>query len=59
MIATLILRVKFTGLEHCEELKNHLQNSLKVRINEVEYSVTGDLNAKVNKTFSRDAKSED
>lgn len=50
VVGTVILRVKFTGFEDHEEIVNHLEKDLKVRINESSFSLVGDLGAGVKKT---------
>lgn len=54
MAVTVILRVKFTGYEDRDDIRDWLREDLKLRINEVETSV-GDLEAKCVMVHSSDA----
>lgn len=56
IMATIILRIKFTGLEENTEITNHLMNDLKVRMNESSLSVKNEMGAIIKKTQSSDAK---
>ena len=52
---TAVLRIRLTGYEDDEGLTNKIENDLKVRINESEFKVMDDLNARVSRISSSSA----